>query len=83
MSLSGRCDPPSDAAGEPHCDLLDQPRIAVDGVFDSGFAAVLDVLDFANAMADEVPGRGTGVVSSAMREQVDELGGTLAALVME
>ena len=44
---------------------------------------VLDVLDFANAMADEVPGRGTGVVSSAMREQVDELGGTLAALVME
>jgi hypothetical protein len=52
-------------------------------VFDSGFAAVLDVLDFANAMADEVPGRGTGVVSSATREQVDELGGTLAALVME
>jgi transcriptional regulator GlxA family with amidase domain len=27
-----------------------------DGVFDSGLAAVLDVLDFANAMADEVPG---------------------------
>jgi transcriptional regulator GlxA family with amidase domain len=25
-------------------------------VFDSGLAAVLDVLDFANAMADEVPG---------------------------
>ena len=27
-----------------------------DGVFDSGLAAILDVLDYANAMADEVPG---------------------------
>jgi hypothetical protein len=26
-----------------------------DGVFDSGLAAILDVLDFANAMADQVP----------------------------
>jgi hypothetical protein len=27
-----------------------------DGVFDSGLAAILDVLDYANALADEVPG---------------------------
>jgi transcriptional regulator GlxA family with amidase domain len=27
-----------------------------DGVFDSGLAAILDVLDYANAMAEEVPG---------------------------
>jgi hypothetical protein len=39
-------------------DSISDIEIAVlvqDGVFDSGPAAILDVLDFANAMADQVP----------------------------
>jgi transcriptional regulator GlxA family with amidase domain len=64
--------------------IISDMEIAVlitDGVFDSGLAAILDVLDFANAMAEDVPEAPSWHVTTVgLQSQIQTSAGHLVAV---